>query len=584
MKKRFLSIVFILICTIELFPQKVGDAYALNINNIYMPLNRKGVLADVNVPPNGSEGQFGGHSFLFSGGFFLSGYSNGVLWANAVASASLVEDYIPGNVDGEWNPNAVLYRVGSADPPFGQSWLDWIDAVSLGADFYDGDADGIYNPVDKNGNSIWDLDEDCPDILGDETLWCVYHDGLPVVQRRWNTTIEVGIEVRQTVFAYSSVSELQNIIFIRYRIKYVGLGLPTEPDILDDVYFSVWDDPDLGSSSDDLVGCDTLLTGEFTYNDGPDNEYGNNPPCFFVKTLNGPVTYVPGETFIDVNGNGIYDEGIDTPLDTAYVKLGQLLGIDEYPGAKNSKLSSANYYINGYPDLGDPNLKEEARNYMLGLTRIGNLINPCIWNLGQVRGGVDCSQVNPLFWYSGDPVLDYGWICTDPRDLRMLQNVGPFTLEKGKEYEIFVAYNIDQGIDALSSITDAKNIASMAGVLYDSNFDTTSVVSVEEIQSGNIPEEYFLSQNYPNPFNPSTKIEFRIVDFGFVTLKVYDILGNEVATLVNEEKAPGSYEVEFSAKGGSASGGNAYNLPSGVYIYSLRAGSFSQTKKMILMK
>jgi len=64
-EKEISIIVFIIICTIELFPQKVGDAYALNINNIYMPLNRKGVLADANVPPVGPYGQFGGMCFSF---------------------------------------------------------------------------------------------------------------------------------------------------------------------------------------------------------------------------------------------------------------------------------------------------------------------------------------------------------------------------------------------------------------------------------------------------------------------------------------------------------------------------------------
>jgi len=67
-------------------------------------------------------------------------------------------------------------------------------------------------------------------------------------------------------------------------------------------------------------------------------------------------------------------------------------------------------------------------------------------------------------------------------------------------------------------------------------------------------------------------------------LKIYDILGTEVATLVNEEKPAGSYEIEFSAKGGSASGGNAYSLTSGIYFYTLTAGSFSQTNKMILLR
>jgi hypothetical protein len=593
MKLRILSVALVLFCTAELLPQKVGDAYALNINNIYMPLNRKGILADVNVPPNGSEGQFGGHSFLFSGGFFLSGYSNGVLWANAVASASLVEDYLPGYVDGENDPRAVLYRVGSQDPPFGPSWLDWMDAVYLGADFYDGNGDGIYSPVDLNSNGQWEPNEDRPDILGDEMLWCVFHDGLPVAQRRWNTTIEVGVEVRQTVFAYSTVSELQNIIFIRYRIKYVGIT-PYDPDELTDVYFGVWDDPDLGDSGDDLVGCDTILQGGYTYNDGLDSEYGDNPPCFFVRTLTGPATYIPGVTFIDNNGNGTYDEGIDTPLDTAYVHRGQALGIKEYPGAKNLELSSAIHYLNGDSYLRDPDNKGEARNYMLGFSRTGILPDPCTWIYGEVHGGVDCSQVNPMFWYSGDPVSDYGWICIDPSDQRQMQNIGPFTLEKGKEYEIFAAYTVGQGPDALNSITEGKAIAEICSVLYECNFETSCVVSVEEIHSGNIPEEYYLSQNYPNPFNPITTIEFAIPEESLVSLKIFDLLGNEVTTLVNEELAAGKYEIEFSTKGGSASGSNDYSLTSGVYFYQLlvsalqskdgKTENYIETKKMILLK
>jgi len=572
MKQKILSIALVLFCTADLFPQ---DAYALNINNIYLPLNRKGVLADVNVPPLGTGGQFGGHTFLFSGGFFLSGYSNGELWANAVASASLVEDYIQGEVGDPNNPNAKLYKIRSDDEPFGYSWEDWSDAVALGADYYDGDGNGYFDPIDLNGNNQWDTNEDRPDILGDEMLWCVFHDGVPAVQRRWNTVEPQGIEIRQTVFAYENVSELQNIIFIRYRIKNTGM-VTSE---MTDVYFGIWDDPDIGGAQDDLVGCDTLLQSGYTYNDGPDTEYGNNPPSFFDRFLAGPVTYIPGETFIDNNGNGSYDEGIDTPLDTAYVNRGQILGIKEYPGAKNQTLSSSIEYINGDPDLRDPNTADEARNYMSGRNRIGLLPDPCNWAYGQVRGGVDCSEVNPYFWYSGNPVANYGWINIYPTDQRQMQNIGPFNLAVGKEVEVLVAYAVGQGTDALTSITETKNIAGIAGVLYYSNFDTTSIVSVEEIQSGNIPEEYFLSQNYPNPFNPSTKIEFAIPEDGLVSLKIFDLLGNEVATLVNEELAPGKYEVEFNSHSGEGR-----NLTSGIYFYKLQAGSFVATKKMLLLK
>jgi len=90
-----------------------------------------------------------------------------------------------------------------------------------------------------------------------------------------------------------------------------------------------------------------------------------------------------------------------------------------------------------------------------------------------------------------------------------------------------------------------------------------------------------LEQNYPNPFNPSTNIGFRIADRGFVTLKVYDILGNEIATLVNEVLSAGEYEVEFNATSHS---GEVRSLPSGIYFYQIKTGSFIQTKKMVLTK
>jgi len=88
-----------------------------------------------------------------------------------------------------------------------------------------------------------------------------------------------------------------------------------------------------------------------------------------------------------------------------------------------------------------------------------------------------------------------------------------------------------------------------------------------------------LEQNYPNPFNPSTKIKYSIPpniqrEISNVSLKVYDVLGNIVATLVNEEKPAGNYEIEFDAS----------NLSSGIYYYRLVTGSFTDTKKMILLK
>jgi hypothetical protein len=86
--------------------------------------------------------------------------------------------------------------------------------------------------------------------------------------------------------------------------------------------------------------------------------------------------------------------------------------------------------------------------------------------------------------------------------------------------------------------------------------------------------DFHLFQNYPNPFNPVTNLEFGISELGFVSLKVYDMLGIETATLVNEKKEPGKYSVVFDGS----------NLSSGIYYYKLTAGSFSETKIMVLLK
>ena len=88
------------------------------------------------------------------------------------------------------------------------------------------------------------------------------------------------------------------------------------------------------------------------------------------------------------------------------------------------------------------------------------------------------------------------------------------------------------------------------------------------------PADYILYQNYPNPFNPTTNLQYSIGKAQFVTLKVYDVLGNEVATLVNENKIAGEYQVEFSANG----------LTSGIYFYKLETENFVASKKMILLK
>lgn len=137
-------------------------------------------------------------------------------------------------------------------------------------------------------------------------------------------------------------------------------------------------------------------------------------------------------------------------------------------------------------------------------------------------------------------------------------------------------FNLDKFPSTGSYLYAKKNINLWADPSLKLMYDFT--LNVKDITTA-IPDDFLLYQNYPNPFNPATKIKFEIPgqarnDISLVTLKVYDVLGKEVATLVNEYKPAGSYEVEF----------NAASLPSGVYFYRLTTEHFVDTKKLMLIK
>ena len=119
---------------------------------------------------------------------------------------------------------------------------------------------------------------------------------------------------------------------------------------------------------------------------------------------------------------------------------------------------------------------------------------------------------------------------------------------------------------------DAKN--GLYWMLSVVRYNNPSLPSGLKTFTKELPDEFLLSQNYPNPFNPSTKIRFTVPAKSYASLKIYDVLGNEVATLIDEYKPAGIYDVDFDAS----------NLSSGIYLYKLTAGNFIQTKKMILMK
>ena len=555
-------------------PQALNQ-YEFDVNKLILPMDTKGILADVLIRYDvktkivatddqsyqhvidstqrlygrGSTAKYDEGSFLFSGGFVLSGLTNGELWANAVASATIVEDYLPGMAGSDpENYLNRIYIINKNDPPFGYSWQIWKDAVSLGAEFYDGDGDNIYNPIDKNWNGTWDSNEDMPHLLGDATAWCVYNDGKPSNQRRWNTVEPQGIEIRQTLFA-SSLSELENIIFIEYSILNTG----TVSNNMDSVYFGIWADGDLGDATDDLVGCDTVLNSAYYYNNTYDYVYGNNCPAFFATLLQGPI----------------FQTGIGS--DTATINNGTLIGSERITNAINLSCNSHVFMSGGDPYLRDPNNKVEARNYNLGGNRLGDIPDPCIFPYCEVRGEVDCWKVNPLFWASGDPVTDYGWIQRFNGDHRNMISTGPFNLEKDEPQKIIIAYVLGRGTDPLNSITVARENVSRAFVEYESNFTS---MTYSPPPATNPVTDYILYHNYPNPFNPTTTIRYELPQEGLVTIDIYDILGQRVRTILNEFQNADRYEVEF----------NAIGLASGVYIYRMKVNDFIASKKMLLLR
>jgi hypothetical protein len=169
-----------------------------------------------------------------------------------------------------------------------------------------------------------------------------------------------------------------------------------------------------------------------------------------------------------------------------------------------------------------------------------------------------------LFWTTAIELNNRGFAVERAIKLGQWHEIG-FVEGKGttiepKKYEF---------IDALINNVAEKYYYRLKQIDYDGTFNYS-----EEIEISLNPIIVTLFANYPNPFNPSTKIRFVIPKSSFVSLKVYNVLGKEAATLVNEERPAGSYEVEF----------DALSLPSGVYFYQLRAGNYIETKKMILLR
>jgi hypothetical protein len=215
-------------------------------------------------------------------------------------------------------------------------------------------------------------------------------------------------------------------------------------------------------------------------------------------------------------------------------------------------------------------------NPALGWSRDGKLLY-CVYTV--VKSDLGASGYNErdlYFQYSTDDAATWSQPIrlTNTTDIDecypsvSIYNKGNVTT--GETYELNMAYMKDPGVGPTTFGGSAP--ASRNDLIY-RKISFGPPIGIHNIGS-TVPKAYSLNQNYPNPFNPSTKIRFDLPKNSFVTLKVYDITGRLVSTLLNENLAAGTKEYDW----------NAINMPSGVYFYTIKAGDFTQTKKMILVK
>ncbi|MGB8316563.1 MAG: T9SS type A sorting domain-containing protein, partial [Ignavibacteriaceae bacterium] len=215
--------------------------------------------------------------------------------------------------------------------------------------------------------------------------------------------------------------------------------------------------------------------------------------------------------------------------------------------------------------------------------------NPSINDIVSGHGRIFAATNNGIFysidtsntWYHSNPNLPFSQV----NSLTIVPNNG--TLISSSELGVSVSYDLghswvleNQGLSKgyypNTLVLNNKFIfaTTSEGVMRRPLSELVGTVGIKEKDYNNLPDKFTLEQNYPNPFNPTTYLKFSIPKQLFINIKVYDVLGRNIATLVNNIKPAGNYEIEFDGS----------NLSSGVYFYQIRAGEFIKTKKMLLTK
>jgi len=524
----------------------------IEINELQMWFDNKGGTS--NDPRYDGSGLFwpkssNPHSITFTEGLYFGGKVNGEIRVNGSAYRT---GFVPGSIlengfsDDPMKKDYKIYRYRKdwhSLPPGNEKnrlefdYNNW--PVQAGAPYLDFDKDGAYTPgFDEPGNK------------SDDFFFFVANSTDSAASAMAYGSPPTAIEVQVSTWGYDSEDELKNILFRKFKV------INKENVPITDTYFTYFVDDEIGDANDDYVGCDTIYNMGYTYNGDQDDQgfFNDKPPAVGRMFIQGPAVESSHDDSAFVNSEWI--KGHKNLPVTSFMNIinagHPYMYIDPRQRVYEGTLEFYNImegnFINGYPKI-DPN------------------------NGDTVKISVAGDPVEGTGWYQGA-----GWPGGPvPGNQRYYMSTGPFTIEPGESKELVIAVIIALGNDNIDSITELRKTADKVIDFY---FTENYTVKDDEI----IPIHFELKQNYPNPFNPTTTIEYTIpsiIASGAkpsqqvnVTLKVYDILGREVATLVNEQQKKGRYKVVF----------NASKLSSGVYLYRLSAGNYSETKKMILIR
>jgi hypothetical protein len=438
------------------------------------------------------------------------------------------------------------YKITQGDDDTNPDYAEW--PVEYGA------------PVKPNGDPL---------IKGYQTIWSVYNSfdsTASIFGGLWNGPLtNYPIEIHQTVFAKQgfhsdSIDIFSNVVFLEWEI------INRSNATIDSAYFGFWSDIDFGTVIYNNPGVDTLRQLGYCW-DEVESIHDSLYPAVGYVLLNGPVIASPGNT-ATFKGRNLPDH--------------KNLQLNAFRGIGDDSIWNM-------PLIAPVHSMLESQYVARGLQADGNpIMNPFT------------NQVT-TFPFSGDPVTGEGWIydLLTSGGAGFVFFSGPFTMAPADTQWAMIAVVPGLGKDRLNSITQMRRKAEILRSLpYDSLAFGTLSYPITDVKYEGTPAvtSFKLEQNYPNPFNPSTKIKFTIPQSpllggdgrgGLVTLKVYDVLGKQIATLVNEELSPGEYEVTFNA-GISRD----LSLSSGIYFYQLRiqgpetssGQAMIQTMKMVYLK